>query len=79
MDAIMDTLVNKDFALTEDSVDAVVYTKDTNAGDSETVTFLLDENLIMHQRYNKNDVMTFSEKVSAKDNRAIALMIASIK
>lgn len=79
MEALMETLVNKDFTLVEDSSDAVVYAKDLNSGEQEMVTFLLEDGEILHERYNKNGVQTFSEKEASKDGVRATMMIASIR
>lgn len=79
METLMENLVNKDFALVEDTVDVVAYSKDLHSGDNETVTFMMDTQEILHERYNKNGVQTYSQKMNGANRSQIALLIATIK
>lgn len=79
METLMETLVQNDFDLIEDSIDVAVYAKDLNSGESETYTFVMDEQEILHERYNKNGIQTFSEKVSAKNSLKVSLMVSTVK
>lgn len=79
MEDFMQTLASNDFALTEESYDAVAYNKDAVDGTSETFTFLLNENRILHERYNKNGVQTYSNNVAMKDSILVNLMMSSVR
>ena len=79
METLMETLVNKDFELTEDSVDVAVYSKNLNSGEQENFTFVMEDGMILHERYNKNGVQTFSQKIDGKNRSQIALLISSVK
>ena len=79
METLMETLVNKDFELTEDSVDVAVYSKNLNSGEQENFTFVMEDGMILHERYNKKGVQTFSEKEASKDGVRATMMIASIR
>lgn len=79
MEDFMKNLVANDFVLTEDSYDAVAYNKDASDGTSETFTFLLLENSVLHERYNKNGVQTYSNNVSMKETVLINKMFASFR
>lgn len=79
MEDFMKTLVANDFDLVEDSYDAVSYNKDATDGTSETFTFLTTEKSVLHERYNKNGVQTYSSNVPMKESFLINKMFASFR
>lgn len=79
METLMETLVEKDFALVEDTEYVAAYSKDLNSGETEMVTFMMDTKEILHERYNKNGVQTFSQKADGNNRRQIAMMVSTVK
>ena len=79
MDTLMETLADNDFVVTEDSNDAVTYSKD-NRNDTEEFTLLLNENVVLHERYNgTNGSLTFSERLPLKSVTHMSAILRVIK
>lgn len=78
MDTLMEALADNDFFVTEDGHDAVTYTKDSRDG-TEEFTLLLNENAVLHERYNKNGTQTFSERTPMKTNASMSILLNRIK
>lgn len=56
LENLMEELVNRDFIFTEET-DAVVYEKNTREG-SESVTIFPQRSTALHERWNKNGVLS---------------------
>lgn len=75
-EALMEELVNRDFVLTEDT-DAVVYEKDTREG-SESVTFFITEDSVLHERWNKNGLLVSSNRYFTNRSAETMRLLSSI-
>lgn len=79
MDTLMETLADNDFVVTEDSNDAVTYSKDNRNG-TEEFTLLLNEKAVLHERYNgTNGSLTFSERLPLKNVTHMSAILRVIK
>lgn len=79
MDTLMEALAENNFVVSEDSNDAVTYSKDSRQG-TEEFTLLLNEKTVLHERYNStNGSLTFSERLPLKNVTHMAAVLRVIK
>lgn len=76
---VMETLVDNDYTITENTDEAATYAKQTADGGTEEYTMLVNEGRAIHERYNKNGTQVFSESITLKTPAQIGMLIRSIK
>ncbi|MBC9705072.1 MAG: hypothetical protein H9W81_08860 [Enterococcus sp.] len=79
MDTLMEALAENDFVVTEDSNDAVTYSKESRNG-TEEFTLLLNENVVLHERYNgTNGSQIYSQRMPLKSVTHMSAILRVIK
>lgn len=74
---LMEELVNRDFILTTNEPDVVVYEKETREG-SETVTIFMTSDFSLHERWNTSGILTSAERYSSFRPADTMRLLASI-
>ena len=73
---LAEELVNRDFVYVEEVDAAVMYEKDTREG-NETVTIFKNQNLALHERWNKNGVLTSDNRYNTNLSAEMTRLLSS--